>query len=80
VSFHVFVCFVCYGAFVSYVHLDVDYTGAHGDDDDGDDGLRQMVHGQTATEIVDGDDDKIIQCLKHVRAPFIFPSFAFLFV
>jgi hypothetical protein len=46
------------GAFVSYVHLDIDYIDAHGDDDDdGDAGLRQMVQGQPSTEIVDGDDD-----------------------
>jgi hypothetical protein len=48
------------GAFVSYTHLDVDYAGARGDDDDGDAGLRQMVQGQPSTRIVDGDDVQII--------------------
>jgi hypothetical protein len=68
------------GAFVSYVHLDVDYAGDHGDDDDdGDVGLPQMVQGQPSTEIVDGDDDQIIQCLEHVKVQLIFLSFALLF-
>jgi hypothetical protein len=68
--FHVFCA-----SFVSYIHLDVGYAGAHGDDDDGNASPQQMVQGKRLIEIVDGDDNQNIQCLEHVRAQLIFPIF-----
>jgi hypothetical protein len=39
------------GAFVSYMHLDVDYAGARGDDDDGDAGFGRWFRGNHRLEL-----------------------------
>jgi hypothetical protein len=59
-----------------FPEFDIDYTGAH-EDDDADASLHQMVWGQPSAGVVDGDNEQIVQCLEHIRrcdssVPFFF--------
>jgi hypothetical protein len=59
----------CFCMFCSVVVNDVDLgvgcAGTH-DGGDADAGLCQVVQGQSSIGVMDGDDEQIIQCLKHV--------------
>jgi hypothetical protein len=67
VSFCAFGCFECFVVLLLVLDLDIGFVGAH-DVGDADAGHHQVVQGQPSTGVVDGDEEQIIQCLKHMRA------------
>jgi hypothetical protein len=71
-----FLCMFC-DSVVNYADLDVGCAGTH-DGGDADADLRQVVQGQPSAWDMDGNDEKIIQCLKAIRPRDL--SFIFFFV